>query len=203
MKKSFAWILVILLSGCAATPQGQENVLAKEVHKSASGKKWTVIQLREDYLRKTGKELKAANTLECGWDGTCFYNRWAAAYDAGLGQFAKENLKKEQEAKAKCISSHECSRNLEISKYSSQLNNSYRLAVYSHPYQQGDYDMAVRTMCEKAYDAQVKSMKLDVLLNNLRDIPGIAPSDREQIVSVADACWNLSRLDYDWKKSLR
>lgn len=203
MKKLFLASIVFILSACSATPQSQERTLSNEVHKTPSGEKWTVNQLRDDYLKKTGKELKSDNAIDCGWNGSCFYNKWASSYDAGIKQYQEENRKNKEQENYKCKSSPDCVKSLEVEKYSSLLKNTYLMALYDHPYEQSDYDLVIRTMCEKSTLAQNNKMPLTDLLSNLRDIPGIAPRDRGQILTVAEACWNLSRLGSDWREPLR
>ncbi len=195
--------LVLALPGCAATPQGQDHVLSDEMHLTESGKKRSVNDLKSDYLKQTGQNLVVIGALDCGWDGDCYYNKYAEAYDSGMSRFKEKQRRQQQLERDKCNASPECSRSVETAEYQNSLRNAYSYTLGSHPYQQGEYDMAVRSMCDKADTAQKNGMRLNLLINQLRDIPGLSPMDREQMISVASDCWNLSRLGSDWKESLR
>ncbi|NNS07344.1 hypothetical protein [Erwinia sp. JH02] len=204
-KLAIASVFIILTSGCASlpTPQQQQRAFDNEEHKTRYGEKWTVKKLKEHYKEETGEILVVPDAIACGWDGSCYYNAWAHKHDQGIDYFESKKREQEKAAEEKCLTEPDCKRNLEVSNYNYSLKNSYIVTVGSHPYQQAEYDMVVRDMCEKSALSQKKGVGLESLINNIQDLPGISPQDRSLIASVAESCWNLSRLGSDWKEPLR
>ncbi len=192
-------ILALLLTGCARTPPTsvqQSNAFDNAKYKSDSGKTWTVSQLKADYLSQTGNTLTSPEALSCQWDDFCYYNAFAKAHDDGIQAFnnikvAKDKAEREKEAEA-CSASPECKRKSEISRYSQILNRTYAMVLAENPYQQDEFDGAVRVMCRKAGESQRAGVSEKKLLQNVDMIEGIAPHTRYQIRQVAEACWNLS-----------
>lgn len=192
-------ILALLATGCARTPptvEQQSRAFDNSSYKSDSGKAWTVMELKSDYKNTTGSNLIVPEALSCQWNDLCYYNAYAKAHDDGIKAFnsaiaekAKVEQEKEEES---CDASPDCKRKSNISRYSQILNRTYAIVLSENPYQQDEFDGAVRVMCRKAAESQQAGISEKKLLQNVDMIEGIAPHTRYQIKQVAQACWNLS-----------
>ncbi|MFP1862251.1 hypothetical protein [Lonsdalea quercina] len=185
--------LVFLLTSCTASPDDQRRVFDNENHVAVSGQKWTVKSLKQDYKNKTGDELIVTDALACGWDGDCYYNKYASAYDKGINNLNKkieiEALKKEQQ----CQADVNCMKEREIYSAIESLNYSYRVVMAQNPYFQSDLDASLRQVCRRAGEAQRNWLSLNQVKKNLDLVEGIAPNDRIMIKRVASSCWVLSK----------
>lgn len=184
--------LVFLISGCAATPDGQRRAFDNEVHVVNSGEKWTVNSLKQDYKNKTGNDLVVTGTLECGWDSDCYYNKWSDAHDIGISELDQKNAMEAIKKEKQCRADVKCMKNREIDSAINNLNYSYRVVMAQNPYFQSDFDAAVRQVCRKAGVAQRNGVSQDEMNRNLDSVEGIAPQDRIMIKRVASSCWTLS-----------
>lgn len=203
MKIIFVMFVSILLSACAATQKDQQTLFDSKVFKSTDGHKWTVNNLKSDYLKKTGSRLIVSDTTSCGWDENCYYNKWASAHDEGINKYLSSKKNDYDMQLAKCLSEPECKRKNSLSKENSNLANLYSMVMATHPYYQSDYDLAIRTVCEKATASQKSGISRKDLEMKVQDVPGIGPQDRVQIVNIAVTCWNISSLNGNWKEALR
>ncbi|GEM_PF-3095095 len=203
MKVQLILLASLLLSACSATTRDQQNLFDDKTFTSTTGKEWTVNKLRSDFFERTGKPLTGVVTSQCGWDGDCYYNKWASAYDDGINKYLSESNRKADEAAARCDSDPRCVEARELKKEMTNLANQYRFIMHSHPYEQADYDAAIRLLCEKSSAAHKAGISKKGLLDGLRDAPGVSPGDREQFLAVASSCWTIVDLNGEWKESLR
>jgi len=203
MKVSFLFAMIMVLSGCAATRQDQQQMFDNKPQITSSGKYWTVNQLKDDYLSKTGNALVVNDTLDCGWDDNCYYNKWSKAHDEGINKLVSDRIAKEKSESSKCDADEDCKRNKDLKMDLINLGGIYRNIISTHIYFQSDYDAAVRGMCEKVTEAQKNGVSREKVITDLQDLPGIAPEDRVQIISVAKYCWGISKNKGNWKEALR
>lgn len=204
IKPFLAFLVISILSGCTTTNFDQHSYDNKKFNTS-NGQSFSVSDLKMMHLQETGVPLATPETLSCGRDALCYYNRWSSAYDKSPD---REKIKTAQADRAKekeqeCMNSPTCLRERDIAKYRDKLRMNYQYILAMNPYLQDDYDYAVRNMCEKSANAQSSGMPKETLLNNMRDVAGVSPRSRELIINVADACWNLSNLGSNWKEALR
>ena len=204
-KRICLFLAAILLSGCTATVGDQSRMFDDQGFHTQSGTIKTVSELKNDYLVTTGHLLNAEDTLSCGWDGDCYYNKWANAYDKGMSAFYERNkLEQERQAReeqarvdaenAACNASPQCVKEKKVAEYSNQLNYQYRLTMALYPYSQADFDMAIRTLCRNAGAAQRNGVPLETVQKNIRLVEGMDPQTRASSVIIATACWRLSQV---------
>ncbi|CAD5710541.1 hypothetical protein Q2838_000315 [Escherichia coli] len=207
IKSHFLLILsASLLYGCSITPpttQQQQSEFGDKEYVAKSGESWTVNRLKNDYLKKTGMILVAPDTTQCGWDGECYYNVWANAYDSGINAFNNKKRAEKKLAEEKCLADKECRRKKELSSSMNSLSTAYTVLLSVNHYAQAEYDAAVRAICEQTSLNQKKGIPKDALVNRMKDWPGIAPMDREYFTEVVQSCWDISRLSGDWRKAIR
>ncbi|WP_371343873.1 hypothetical protein [Klebsiella quasipneumoniae] len=200
MKFKLSVAFVMALVGCAATPptaMQQSSSFDGLTFRSDAGELWTVARLKDDYRKTTGTVLVAPEALSCEWNSSCYYNKFAHAYDKGMKLYQEEASKKLKAEKEKqdeeCRANSECAKEMKVTAAASQLNNVYYTLMAQNPYQQAEYDLAVRRMCRSAGEAQRNGISREQLQKNIDLVEGIAPATRYQIKQVGDACWLLSR----------
>ncbi|MBL3522883.1 hypothetical protein IM876_09425 [Serratia plymuthica] len=215
MRKIFIGLLALTVSGCSISPETvrsyQENNKFDSIkHKTESGNKLSVGDLRERYFRETGMKLPDQVTLSCSLDDACYYNIYAQAYDSLLQDYERKQQTKQylqaKEQKIKneqCDADIECSRKRKVSQLGGQLRQLYTYVVNTNPYLRSEFDMAFRTVCDNAANLQVAGVPRESVLNDIRDKPGIDPDTREQIVNAASICWEISHNGGNWKEALR
>lgn len=206
MKKILFFIISLpFLYGCTFSPtaQQQQRGLGDEEYKEKNGKVWTVNKIREDYTKKTGMILIAPDTKSCGWNSTCYQNAWAEAYDKGIYEF---NAKKEADAKiaeSQCQSDPDCIRKKNLALAMKELSWNYTMLLGTNQYAQADYDYIIRNVCDSAASAQRNGSRKEVVVNKMKDLPGISPRDRSYLSGAVKSCWEISSLSGDWKEALR
>ena len=192
----FTLVFPLLLTGCAATPQDQKNLYDNVPMRSDSGETWTVSSLKKDFMDRTGKELVAPGALDCQWNQECYYNAYAKAHDDGLKPYIeaqeKEQRREIAQETAACNASPDCRREKAISNASDSLNQQYQMVLAMNPYDQGDFDGAIRKVCRVAGESQRQGVSLDTMRENMRLAEGIDPQTRYAAIQVATACWILS-----------
>lgn len=197
MMKALLPLAILALSGCAITAGEQSAMFDTEVHKSDSGQIWTVDMLKKDYMDKIGKPLIAQDTLSCGRNSLCYYNKWAMAHDDGLKDFNANKARMEQDARAakeaQCQASPECVKKKEIQEDTQIINQLYGITLARHPYDQADFDGAIRRLCRVSGQAQRNGKPLAELQRGISLAEGIDPETRRSSVAVASACWRLSK----------
>ncbi|MEX3240538.1 hypothetical protein [Serratia quinivorans] len=215
MRKFSIGLLVLMISGCAISPETVKNYQESNKfdsikHKTDSGDKLSVDDLRERYFRETGMKLPDQVTTYCSLDDACYYNLYAQAYDLLLSDYRRKQQTKQylqaKEQKIKneqCDADAECSRKRKVSQLGGQLSQLYFYVVNTNPYLRSEFDMAFRAVCEHAANLQVAGVPREDVLNNIRDKPGIDPDTRWQIVNAASICWEISKNGGNWKEALR
>ncbi|MEH4266038.1 hypothetical protein [Klebsiella aerogenes] len=193
---SFSLISCALSPGEALKYQSEHD-FENTLFQTKSNEKLSVFNLRNKYKNTTGKELPNQNTASCQKDASCYYNKYAVAYDSLIKEYQErkriENKKYAEEKEAECQASKECMTKRKIDSASYDLNSIYYSIMAQNPYLQADYDAAVRRMCRSAGEAQRNGVSLDQMQKNIDLVEGIAPTARYQIKQVAKVCWTLSK----------
>lgn len=197
-------IFTSLISGCTSISSYDEK------HFDTGGRKIpdTVNGLKSDFYKKTGNQLVFDESLYDGPGSLISQRRYDAFvehYTAGIKEheqrLIEENARKDKAQKEaeqnkrydECTKDKDCLNDRNITIASRQLNNIYYTLMAQNPYQQAEYDLAVRRMCRSAGEAQRNGVSQEQLQKNIDLVEGIAPATRYQIKQVGDACWLLSR----------
>lgn len=107
------------------------------------------------------------DTLSCGWDGDCYYNKYAAAYDQGIRDLDKKNEAEASKKEQQCQADEKCMKEREVDSAINSLNYSYRVVMAMNPYSQSDLDAVVRQVCRRAGEAQRNGISKDQINKNL------------------------------------
>lgn len=107
-------------------------------------------------------------------------------------RLSEERQRKEQAKIAACNARPDCRREKAISNASDSLNQQYQMVLAMNPYDQGDFDGAIRKVCRVAGESQRQGVSLDTMRENMRLAEGIDPQTRYAAILVATACWILS-----------
>lgn len=207
MKRIFLLIAILtFLYGCSISPPTslqQQKAFDNEKHKTRYGETWTVNTLKEDYRAKTGMILVAPDAKSCGWDGSCYYNAWSSAHDNGISVFNAKKLEEKKIVDAKCLADKECKRSKDLLEARKGLSWGYTMLLGINPYSQAESDYLVRNICEKVTVSQKEGVGRAVLINKMRDFPGIAPRERGILTEIVGSCWDISKLSGDWRAAIR
>lgn len=206
MKKAFFFIVFLpFLYGCSTPPTANEQIEVlgvKEINTKGAGT-YTVKKLQEDYKKETGMILVAPEALYCRWDAYCYYKAWYSVYEKGISDFKSKKIAEEKLAESKCMADPECKRQKDILDARKGLSWGYSMLLGINPYHQADADYMVRSVCEKTTSAQKEGVSRDVLVNRMRDLPGIAPRERGILKDIVKSCWDISSLSGDWRAAIR
>lgn len=190
------------LISCALSPSEalkyqSEHDFENTLFQTKSNEKLSVFNLRNKYKNTTGKELPNQNTASCQKDASCYYNKYAVAYDSLIKEYQErkriENKKYAEEKEAECQASKECMTKREIDSASYDLNSIYYSIMAQNPYLQADYDGFIRRTCRGAGVGQRNGMPLEALQQKIDLVEGVAPQTRYEIKQIAEACWTLSK----------
>ncbi|KAE9627743.1 hypothetical protein [Aeromonas veronii] len=206
MKRIVLATVIVALAGCTSKPltnTDQEKLDDQVMWMSEQGKAHSVSSLKADYRQKTGQELpRPANTLQCGWDASCYYNAWqlsydehSRAYDAEQEAVAAANRAKQAaEQERACLVSPECRNNRDIAMAKNLAIESYRYFTSRYAMNMDEYDYLSRQMCDSAMTAQRNGAALDQVVGTIATTPGGDSADRMFAMRLAKSCWSLSGL---------
>ncbi|TCW09236.1 hypothetical protein EDF73_11010 [Raoultella sp. BIGb0138] len=202
IKKYFLLALSFSLSGCALSPNEavnyqKEHDFENVTFQTKSNERLSVFNLRHKFKNITGMELPNQNTYECQRDASCYYGKYASAYDSLMEKHQEEKDKQNKivakQKEDECQASKECMNKREVDAASYTLNSIYYSLMAQNPYLQADYDAAVRRMCRSAGEAQRNGVSREQMQKNIDLVEGIAPGVRYQIKQVAESCWKMSK----------
>lgn len=212
MKKLVIVAIAIMIAGCSMSPekikqyQSNKNFETTKI-KTSSGKLLSVKDLREMYKKETGLILPQQETISCSLNASCYYDKYANAYEDLISDYrGREYAKKyeqEKREKERCEADKECSRVKRLSYLNAHLKQIYFYLINSNPYMKSDFDMAFRNLCENAANEEKAGVSSELVINRIKDKPGIDPDTRMQAVDAASTCWEISNKGGNWKEALR
>ncbi|MCX7132709.1 hypothetical protein [Aeromonas sp.] len=206
MKQIVLATVIVALAGCASKPltnTDQEKLDDQVMWMSEQGKAHSVSSLKADYRQKTGQELpRPANTLQCGWDASCYYNAWQLSYDEHSRSYdaeqetvaAANRAKQAAEQERACLVSPECMKGREIAMAKNLAIESYQYFTSRYAMNWDEYDYLSRQMCDSAMTAQRNGVSLDQVVGTLTITSGGDSADRMFAMRLAKSCWSLGGL---------
>ncbi|WP_149543175.1 hypothetical protein [Serratia marcescens] len=151
---------------------------------------WPADNEREGYL-KYGAETDA---FLSGLVSTCYADEYRDCvkkyYDAAWKLAYKEDRRK-------CFLDTECKKNTIVSEAQEELNKWYYILIANNQFQTGEADRTARMICDAVTKSQNAGMPYDQTENIIRRISGIEPVNREMLIKIGNACWDLSHYGYD------
>ncbi|MFT2793024.1 hypothetical protein ACMV5I_23560 [Serratia sp. T13T92] len=194
-----------LLVGCASELEKKKSAVDKAhslqekrdvLLKYSATAGWSADRERDGYL-KYGAET---DSFLSGLVSACYANEYRDCvkkyYDTAWELAYKEDRRK-------CFLDAECKKNTIVSEAQDELNKWYYILIANNQFQTGEADRTARMICDAVAKSQSAGMPYEQTESIIRRISGIEPVNREMLIKIGFACWDLSYYGYDPITSIR